>query len=162
VGTAKPFLDRGYKVIERGQMTEINPGVVDGLSRHEIKSLYPEEYEKSIKEPYSHRFPRAESYHDLSVRLEPAIFELERDRSDLLIIGHGSVLRCLFAYLKGLAPKDIPKVMIERGDLVEILPVRNNLPISHSQNMKQLTWGSNNNSPRTALRARPTRSGDHL
>ena len=40
------------------------------------------------------------------------------------LTGHGSVLRCLFAYLKGLAPKDIPKVMIERGDLVEILPVR--------------------------------------
>ena len=42
-----------------------------------------------------------------------------KDRSP----GHGSVLRCLFAYLKGLAPKDIPKVMIERGDLVEITPV---------------------------------------
>lgn len=68
-------------------MAEINPGIVDGLSRKEIKQLYPEEYERSIREPYSHRFPRAESYHDLSVRLEPSIFELERDRSDLLIIG---------------------------------------------------------------------------
>ena len=67
-------------------MTEINPGIVDGLSRHEIRALYPEEYEKSIKEPYSHRFPRGESYHDLSVRLEPNIFELERDRNDLLIV----------------------------------------------------------------------------
>ena len=124
LGTAKPFLELGYKVIERGSMTEINPGIVDGLSRQEIKQLYPDEYERAIKEPYSHRFPRAESYHDLSVRLEPSIFELERDRSDLLIIGHGSVLRCLFAYLKGLAPKDIPKVLIERGDLIEVLPVR--------------------------------------
>ena len=74
-------------MIERGQMAEINPGIVDGLSKKEIKKLYPEEYEKAIKEPYSHRYPRAESYHDLSVRLEPAIFEIERDRSDLLIIG---------------------------------------------------------------------------
>ncbi|CAD6581791.1 MAG: hypothetical protein CYPHOPRED_001709 [Cyphobasidiales sp. Tagirdzhanova-0007] len=122
LGTARPFLEKGYKVIERGQMAEINPGIVDGLSKKEIKQLYPDEYERSVREPYSHRYPRAESYHDLSVRLEPAIFELERDRSDLLIVGHGSVLRCLFAYLKGLAPKDIPKVMIERGDLVEILP----------------------------------------
>lgn len=39
------------------------------------------------------------------------------------LTGHGSVLRCLFAYLKGLAPVDIPKVMIERGDLIEIAPV---------------------------------------
>lgn len=86
-GTAKPFLEFQYKVIERGQMAEINPGIIDGLSRKEIKQLYPEEYERSVKEPYAHRFPRAESYHDLSVRLEPTIFELERDRSDLLIIG---------------------------------------------------------------------------
>lgn len=134
-------------------MTEINPGIVDGLSRQEMKQLYPDEYERSIKEPYSHRFPRAESYHDLSIRLEPSIFELERDRSDLLIIGepgsisvwhragdvavlrrvypgHGSVLRCLFAYLKGLAPKDIPKVLIERGDLIEVLPVSDSVPFA--------------------------------
>jgi 6-phosphofructo-2-kinase/fructose-2,6-biphosphatase 4 len=29
------------------------------------------------------------------VRLEPCIFELERVREDLLIIGHASVIRCL-------------------------------------------------------------------
>lgn len=44
---------------------------------------------------------------------------------NVICVGHGSVLRCLFAYLKGLAPADIPKVMIQRGDLVEIAPVRN-------------------------------------
>jgi 6-phosphofructo-2-kinase/fructose-2,6-biphosphatase 4 len=53
---------------------QINPGVIDGMSVAEIKEKYPDEYEKSLTEPYAHRYPRAESYHDLSVRLEPIIF----------------------------------------------------------------------------------------
>lgn len=74
------------------------------MTPEEIHEAYPAEYERALKEPFAHRYPRAESYHDLSVRLEPVIFNLERHQDDLLIIGHGSVLRCLFAYLKGLAP----------------------------------------------------------
>jgi len=112
----------GYKVLVRSQMNEINPGVIDGMSVAEIKEKYPEEYKKSLTEPYAHRYPRAESYHDLSVRLEPIIFEVERDRSDLFIIGHASVIRCLFAYLKGLPPHDIPLVSIRRGQLIEVTP----------------------------------------
>jgi len=48
--------------------------------------------------------------------------EVERDRSDLFIIGHASVIRCLFAYLKGLPPHDIPLVSIRRGQLIEVTP----------------------------------------
>lgn len=73
--------------------------------------MYPDEWERFLADPYAHRAPRAESYHDLSsrvllgvlgsnalmlpVRIEPCIFELERVRDDLLIIGHASVIRCL-------------------------------------------------------------------
>jgi broad specificity phosphatase PhoE len=60
------------------QMNEINPGVIDGMTIAEIQEAYPEEYERALREPYSHRYPRAESYHDLSIRLEPVILELER------------------------------------------------------------------------------------
>jgi len=122
IQTSAPMVKAGYKVLVRSQMNEINPGVIDGMSVAEIKEKYPEEYKKSLTEPYAHRYPRAESYHDLSVRLEPIIFEVERDRSDLFIIGHASVIRCLFAYLKGLPPHDIPLVSIRRGQLIEVTP----------------------------------------
>ena len=79
----------------------------DGMTPDEIKETYPEEWARAQKDRFSHRYPRAESYHDLSVRLEPVIFNLEREQSDVLIIGHASVLRCLFAYLKGLAPASV-------------------------------------------------------
>ncbi|KAL7414457.1 6-phosphofructo-2-kinase-domain-containing protein [Mrakia frigida] len=120
--TAWPFVRLDYRVEEKPQMGEINPGVWDGLSSDEARSLYPDEWERFLKDPYAHRAPRAESYHDLSVRLEPVIFELERCQEDLLIIGHASVIRCLLAYLVGLPPNEVPSVEIARGDLVEVVP----------------------------------------
>ncbi|KAI0298673.1 6-phosphofructo-2-kinase-domain-containing protein [Multifurca ochricompacta] len=110
------------KVIERPQMSEINPGVWDGLTVPDAKREYPEEWGRFVKDPYTFRAPRAESYHDLSVRLEPTLIELEREQEDLLIIGHASVIRCLLAYLIGLPPSEIPAIEVARGDLIEVVP----------------------------------------
>lgn len=122
VSTCRPMADLGYKVVERQQMYELNPGDVDGLTPKEIQQRYPDEYDAAQKMPYSHRYPRAESYHDLSVRLEPVILELEREPADVLFIGHGSVIRCLMAYLQGLTPQEIPNVELRRGDVVQVTP----------------------------------------
>ncbi len=54
------------KVIEKPQMSEINPGVWDGLTVPDAKREYPEEWERFVRDPYAFRAPRAESYHDLS------------------------------------------------------------------------------------------------
>jgi 6-phosphofructo-2-kinase/fructose-2,6-biphosphatase 4 len=56
------------------------------------------------------------------VRLEPILIELEREKEDLLIIGHSSVIRCLLAYLIGLPASEIPGIEIARGDLLEVVP----------------------------------------
>ncbi|GAA6027880.1 hypothetical protein JCM8097_001762 [Rhodosporidiobolus ruineniae] len=122
ISTARPMAELGYKVVQRQQMHELNPGDVDGLSLDEIKDKYPDEYARAEKDPYAHRYPRAESYHDLSVRLEPVILELEREPADILFIGHGSVIRCIMAYLQGLSPHEIPKVELRRGDVVQVTP----------------------------------------
>lgn len=110
------------KVVEKTQMLEINPGIWDGLTPDHAKKYYPEDWERFTKDPYTYRVPRAESYHDLSVRLEPILIELERESEDLLIIGHASVIRCLLAYLIGLPASEIPAIEIARGDLLEIVP----------------------------------------
>lgn len=110
------------KVVEKTQMLEINPGIWDGLTPDQAKKYYPEDWERFTKDPYSYRVPRAESYHDLSVRLEPILIELERESEDLLIIGHASVIRCMLAYLIGLPASEIPAIEIARGDLLEIVP----------------------------------------
>ncbi|KAI0525680.1 bifunctional 6-phosphofructo-2-kinase/fructose-2,6-bisphosphate 2-phosphatase [Xylaria bambusicola] len=120
--TADAFKDRGFEVRQRTQMSQINPGVCERLSERAIRRLYPEEIEKHELDPYHHRYPRAESYHDLAVRLEPIILELEREQNDLVVIAHESVLRVLYAYLMHCSTMDIPKLKFPRDEIIEIIP----------------------------------------
>lgn len=120
--TAAPFRKHGVRVLELSRLCEMNPGIVDGMSDEEILARFPRHREERDKDPYGFRFPRAESYHDLAIRLEPVIMELERVKEDVLIIAQSSVLRCLIAYLQGNKPHEIPFIQVREGDLVEIYP----------------------------------------
>ena len=119
-------------------MSQLNPGVCEKMSERRIRMEYPEEVAKHEADPYHHRYPRAEvrsplfiiehgslklqSYHDLAVRLEPVILELEREQNDLLIIAHESVLRVLYGYLMACNATDIPGLSFPRNEIVEIIP----------------------------------------
>lgn len=60
IQTADPLKELGYKVRQRPQMSQINPGVCEKMSERAIRSIYPEEVEKHELDPYHHRYPRAE------------------------------------------------------------------------------------------------------
>lgn len=122
VETAEPLAALGYKVRQRSQMSQLNPGVCETLSEEKIRQEYPDEVEKHQEDPYHHRYPRAESYHDLAVRLEPMIMELEREQNDLLIIAHESVLRVLYGYLMACDAMSIPSLKFPRNQIIEIIP----------------------------------------
>ncbi|KAL1915589.1 uncharacterized protein VTP21DRAFT_6713 [Calcarisporiella thermophila] len=122
VQTAQHFEAAGIFVRNQTLLTDINPGECDGLTPQQIREKFPEEFERAQQDPYHHRYPRAESYHDLAVRLEGCILELEREKNDVLIIAHDSVLRCLYAYLFGRPESEIPKIAIPRNYLIEIRP----------------------------------------
>ena len=122
IETSRHFRNKGYRVRQRSQMSQLNPGVCEKLSEEKIRELYPEEVRKHEIDPYHHRYPRAESYHDLAVRMEPVILELEREENDLLIIAHESVLRVLYGYLMACNAGDIPKLEFPRDEIIEIVP----------------------------------------
>ncbi|KAJ0414553.1 6-phosphofructo-2-kinase-domain-containing protein [Aspergillus carlsbadensis] len=122
VETAKFLHEKGYKVRQRSQLSQLNPGVCELKSERRIREEYPEEVAKHDLDPYHHRYPRAESYHDLAVRLEPIILELEREQNDLLIIAHESVLRVLYGYLMACNAADIPFLEFPRDEILEIIP----------------------------------------
>ncbi|RDW89318.1 putative 6-phosphofructo-2-kinase fructose bisphosphatase protein [Coleophoma cylindrospora] len=122
VETSEYLENLGYRTRQRSQMSQLNPGVCESMSERTIRRLYPDEVEKHELDPYHHRYPRAESYHDLAVRLEPIILELEREQNDLLIIAHESVLRVLYGYLMACDAMEIPKLKFPRNEIIEIIP----------------------------------------
>lgn len=120
--TANYLADAGIQITQRTQLTQLNPGDTDGLTAAEIKIKLPQEYEEHQDNAYHHRYPRAESYHDLAVRMEPLIMEMERTRGDLLVIAHESVLRVLYGYMMACRVGDIPFLNFPKNEIVEIVP----------------------------------------
>ena len=60
VETSTYLAARGFKVRQRSQMRQLNPGVCEKKTERRIREDYPEEVEKHELDPYHHRFPRAE------------------------------------------------------------------------------------------------------
>lgn len=118
--TAKFFMDKGVVIRQRFQLQQLHPGLVADLTEEQIKEKYPEEYSEYLKDKYHYRFPRAESYHDLAVRMEPLLLEMERMQGDILIIGHESTLKVLYGYLMACTCEELPSLSFPRDELIEI------------------------------------------
>ncbi|KAH3903045.1 bifunctional fructose-2,6-bisphosphate 2-phosphatase/6-phosphofructo-2-kinase SCDLUD_000655 [Saccharomycodes ludwigii] len=118
--TAKFFQNMGIKVRIRSQLQQLHPGLVADMKDEEIKEKFPNEYKEHLRDPYHHRYPRAESYHDLAVRMEPLLLEMERMCGDILIIGHETTLRVLYGYLMASSSFEIPTLDFTRDELIEI------------------------------------------
>ncbi len=89
-------------------LMEIDAGMCEGMTYEEIKKKLPLEYAERQKNKLTWRYPRGESYLDVIKRLEPVIFELERQRKNVLVVAHRAVIRCLFSYFVGSDPNQIP------------------------------------------------------
>jgi broad specificity phosphatase PhoE/predicted kinase len=103
-------------------LDEIDAGVCDGLTYAEIAERMTHEYEARQMDKFRYRYPRGESYQDVIQRLEPVIFELERERRPVLVIGHQAVLRALYAYMMDRPPLECPFVSIPLHTILELEP----------------------------------------
>jgi broad specificity phosphatase PhoE len=70
----------------------------------------------------NYRYPRGESYLDIISRLESVIFEMERQKTPLLIIAHQAVLRCLYAYFLDLPNEEVPYLSIPLHTVIKLTP----------------------------------------
>ena len=93
-------------------LTEIDAGVCEAMTYIEIKTKMPLEYAERQKDKYHWRYPRGESYADVTKRLEPVIFEIERQRRPVLVIAHRAVLRCLLGYFQGTPKYMVPYIPV--------------------------------------------------
>jgi broad specificity phosphatase PhoE/predicted kinase len=103
-------------------LDEIDAGVCDGMTYSQIAAEMPHEFERRQADKFRYRYPRGESYQDVIQRLEPVIFELEREKAPLIVIGHQAVLRALYAYMMDRPPSECPFVSIPLHTVLELEP----------------------------------------
>lgn len=103
-------------------LDEIDAGICDGLTYEQVAQQLPDEYKKRKEDKYNYRYPRGESYQDVFLRLEPIIFEMMRQQSPLLIVGHQAILRILYGYLMGKRPQDCPDLPVPLHTIIQLTP----------------------------------------
>ena len=59
---------------------ELYAGICDGLTYKEIEEKYPEEFARRQDDKLTYRYPRGESYMDVTLRLENVVLDIERTR----------------------------------------------------------------------------------
>jgi broad specificity phosphatase PhoE len=111
-----------FRQMPRRNLDELYAGTCDGMTYKEIQQVFPEEFARRQADKLSYRYPRGESYMDVTLRLEPLAQEMERTREPVLIIGHQGILRILYAYFMGLDRKEAPYVSIPLNNVIELTP----------------------------------------
>jgi broad specificity phosphatase PhoE/predicted kinase len=103
-------------------LDEIDAGTCDGLTYEQVARRMPDEFEARQADKLRYRYPRGESYEDVILRVEPIIFELERQRGSVIVIAHQAVLRTLYAYLAGRSRQDCPHLDLPLHTVIRLVP----------------------------------------
>jgi broad specificity phosphatase PhoE len=123
IQTAEPlnfFTSNGIIIMKC--LDEISSGLRDGYSYEQIKEQFPLEYDERNKNKLHYRYPRGESYMDVIQRIEPMIYEIERRRGPVIVIGHQGMLRCLYGYFACLPIEQIPTLDIPLNTVIKFIP----------------------------------------
>lgn len=111
-------------------LNEIDAGICEEMSYELIADKFPEEFKARDMSKYTYRYPRGESYQDLVARLEPVIMELER-QTDVLVVSHQAVLRCLLAYFLDKSPEELPYLEVPLHTVIKLTPVAYGCKVEH-------------------------------
>eukprot|EP00599_Poterioochromonas_sp_BG-1_P003603 CAMPEP_0173146218 /NCGR_PEP_ID=MMETSP1105-20130129/8358_1 /TAXON_ID=2985 /ORGANISM="Ochromonas sp., Strain BG-1" /LENGTH=657 /DNA_ID=CAMNT_0014060369 /DNA_START=226 /DNA_END=2199 /DNA_ORIENTATION=+ len=137
-----------FKCFHTPLLNELRGGDLHGLSKDEIRILYPEEWKKRNNDKLNYRYPGVggESYLDVIERVRPVIIELERQRRSIFVICHMAVLRCIYAYFMGVPQEDLPFKEFETHRLYELTPgpFGCSCTIIHPHSVNESTDESNN------------------
>lgn len=78
-------------------------GICEGLTYEEIQERFPQEFAWRDQDKLKYRYPHGESYLDLLQRVDTVVQAL-LTQSEVLVVSHQAVLRCIMAYFKGVDP----------------------------------------------------------
>ena len=83
-----------YPKLQWKALDEIDAGMCDSMTYEEIAEKFPEDFKDRDDDKFRYRYRGGESYHDIVMRTEPIIMELERQDS-ILIVAHQAIIRTI-------------------------------------------------------------------
>ncbi|XP_059619083.1 6-phosphofructo-2-kinase/fructose-2,6-bisphosphatase-like isoform X2 [Phlebotomus argentipes] len=101
------------------ELNEINAGICEGLTYEEIQERFPQEFAWRDQDKLKYRYPHGESYLDLLQRVDNVIQGLIT-ASEVLVVSHQAVLRCIMAYFMGTTPEDVPYINVPLHTLLVV------------------------------------------
>ncbi|VDD92341.1 unnamed protein product [Enterobius vermicularis] len=119
--TAQRLMPLATNIEYLKSLDEIDAGVCEGLTQENIEERYPVQTVERERDKYHYRFPSGESYEDVVARLEPVIMELER-QTNVLVIAHQAVLRCILAYFQERPLDELPYIGMPLHVLIKLTP----------------------------------------
>lgn len=78
-------------------------GICEGLTYEEIQERFPQEFAWRDQDKFKYRYPHGESYLDLLQRVDSVVQAL-LTKTEVLVVSHQAVLRCIMAYFMGSQP----------------------------------------------------------
>jgi len=101
------------------ELDEIYSGECEGFTYEELLEKFPKELAMRDAEKLKYRYPQGESYLDVMERLLPVLIELESS-SNILVISHQAVLRCVLGYFLGTPLDDIPYFKVPLHTVIKL------------------------------------------
>lgn len=108
----------GVPVVNADALNEINMGEWDGRTFEEIKTHYPEEFQKRGGSLSTYRPPDGESFQDLSDRVIPFFNKcISGKKEKILIVTHAGVLRVILCHILKIPLKDLFQIRPAYGEM---------------------------------------------
>ena len=119
--TAREIFGSERRVEVVPALTEIEMGDWEGLTRTEVESKFPGEYELRGERMADYAPPGGESFRDVQKRSLAALRDIARGAGDAAIVTHAGVIRCVTCELRGIPLDDLFTVEVPYGGVTRII-----------------------------------------
>jgi len=110
IDTAKQIVShhQELEIQKRRELRERSHGIAEGKTQHDVFEEYPKLQQERLKNKYTYKNPKGESYIDAEQRLRPFIEELKQKHFShtVLLVSHAGINRIIIGVLSGLTPDE--------------------------------------------------------
>ena len=101
-------------LIKASELNEINYGILDSITRLELKEKFPDLCQQRKEDKYNFRAPNGENFNDVLKRITPLMNKITSENKDICIVAHQTTNRVIISHFFNLDKEKIPYIKIPR------------------------------------------------